>query len=98
MTIAVGESFDRRFDNFDSPDNRSFSSISSFVHLSIRETFNFSTLFDEAVDDDYTRHMWDGDVTLVLHVTNLTAPSSLRITVDQQNYIILLYFFLTFIT
>ena len=55
-------------------------------------------IYDGAVEDDYTSRMWDGDVTLVLRVWNLNNPASFHITVSQENFIYLLYFFATFIT
>lgn len=41
--------------------------------------------------------MWNGDVALIVHVSNLTTPISYKITLDQTNLWFLLYFFATFI-
>jgi len=59
---------------------------------------NFTSLFDMANANNYSRHIWDRDVTLVLRVTNLSNTTVVRITVEQQNFLFLLYFFATFIT
>lgn len=98
MAINTRGSFDRRFDSFSSSENQSDSTLTTFAHADIRSLDNFSAIFDEALENDYTSQMWDGDVTLVLYVRNLNSPSSFRITVDQENFIYLLYFFATFIT
>lgn len=99
-SLAIGPrgSFEMRYNSFSSNNNQSNSILTSFAHSNIRDLDNFSVIFDSAVENDYTSHMWDGDVTLILYVRNLNSPSSFRITVDQENFIYLLYFFATFIT
>ena len=91
-------SYDTRFDDFTSNRNESGTNLTTFAHDSIRDTENFTLLFEEAVENDYTSRMWDRDVTLVLRVSGLNSPSQFRITVDQEDYFYLIYFFATFIT
>jgi hypothetical protein len=98
LEVPATGSLDRRYDSFSSSENESDPILTSFTHPPIRDSENFSEIFNQAVRNGYTNHMWDGDVTLVLHVSNLNNPSTFRITVDQQNYLYLLYFFATFIT
>lgn len=95
MSVTPRGIYDTRLDNFFT-DNETI--LSSFANPSIRSTENFTLLLEEAMVNDYTSHMWDGDVSLVIHVSKLNNPSEFKITVDQENYIYLLYFFATFIT
>ncbi len=95
LTVAPLGFYETRLDDFSS-DNDTF--LTSFAHPSIRATENFTLLVEEAMVNEYTSKMWDEDVTLVLHVSGLANPSEFKITVDQENYIYLLYFFATFIT
>lgn len=98
LVLSPLGSYEKRFDSFSSNRNLSLAQLTSFTHPSFRNSTNFTALFEEATEDDYTSQMWDNDVTLVLHLSNLNSPSTFRITVDQADYIYLLYFFATFIT
>lgn len=86
------------FDDFTSNSNVSVAQVHSFVGPTILEQSNFTGIFNSAVENDYTKSMWDGDVTLVIYLSNLTRPMTFKITVDQQDFLFLLYFFITFIT
>ena len=91
-------SHQQSFGGFSSNSNSSLAQLHSFSRPSIRHLSNFTDIFNIAVENDYTNSMWDGDTTLVIFLFNLTMPMRFRITVDQQDFVFLLYFFITFIT
>ena len=72
ITVTNRNSFDRNFGSFQGTNNVSLSNLFSFAQPSIRATPNFTELFNTAVENDYTNHMWDQDVTLVIYIFNLT--------------------------
>ena len=86
------------FDDFTSNSNVSLAQLYSFARPTILELSNFTELFYDSVESDYTKSMWDDDVTLVIYLSNLSRPMTFKITVDQQDFLFLLYFFITFIT
>jgi len=98
ITLRNQGSFDRSFDNFQSNKLANLSNVFSFARPSLRTTPNFTALFNAAVENDYTSHMWDKDVTLVIYLYNLTSSVQYKITVDQTDLIFVLYFFATFIS
>ncbi len=99
VMVEVGRNFRRTYGDFSySNETESRARLTSFTHPPIRNTENFTHLFNSTTGNDYTRHIWDRDVTLVLLVTHLSNSTKFKVTVEQQSYIFLLYFFATFIT
>ena len=92
------ETHTQSFDDFTSNSNVSLAQLYSFARPTILELSNFTEIFYNAVENDYTKSMWDNDVTLVIYLSNLSRPMTFKITVDQQDFLFLLYFFITFIT
>ena len=97
MTLTDRNSFVNTFFSFVSNDNTTFSQLLTFARPSISDTANFTELFENATENDFTAAMWDGDVTLVVRASNLSSSVSYRVTVDQQDLLFLLYFFATFV-
>lgn len=91
-------SHEQRFNGFTSNSNFSLAQLHSFARPSLMHLSNFTDIFNDAVENDYTSAMWDQDTTLVIYIFNLSSPMTFKITVDQQDFLFLLYFFITFIT
>ena len=98
IVLAPIGSHTQSFNSFTSNSNSSLARLHSFARPSIQQLPNFTDIFNSAVENDYTNSMWDGDASLVIYIFNLTTPMRFRITVDQQDFLFLLYFFITFIT
>ena len=86
------------FAGFASNSNLSLAQLFSFARPTLIRSANFTDIFNVAVENDYTNSMWNKDTTLVIYLSNLTRPMMFKITVDQQDFLFLLYFFITFIT
>ena len=91
-------SYEQSIHGFTSNSNSSLARLHSFARPSLTHLSNFTDIFNNAVENDYTSAMWDEDTTLVIYIYNLSSPMTFKITVDQQNLWFLLYFFITFIT
>ena len=91
-------SHEQKFNGFTSNSNSSLAQLHSFARPSLVHLSNFTDIFNDAVENDYTSAMWDQDTTLVIYIFNLSSPMTFKITVDQQDLLFLLYFFITFIT
>lgn len=91
-------SHEQNFNGYTSNSNSSLAQLHSFARPSLMRLSNFTDILNDAVENDYTSAMWDQDTTLVIYVFNLSSPMTFKITVDQQNLLFLLYFFITFIT
>ena len=98
LTLEPHGSYKQSFNGFKSNSNRSNAQLYSFARPSLAHLPNFTDIFSDAVENDYTSAMWDQDTTLVIYLFNLSSPMTFKITVDQQDYLFLLYFFITFIT
>lgn len=99
VVVEVGKSFHRTYGDFTySNATESRARLTSFASPSIQSTSNFTHLLEYVNGNNYTRSVWDRDVTLVLLVSNLSNSTRFRITVEQPNFLFLLYFFATFIT
>ena len=72
ITVRNRGSLDRTFGSFQGSNNVSLSNLFSFARPSIRASPNFTKLLNTAVENDYTNHLWDQDVTLVVYLVNLT--------------------------
>ncbi len=96
MQLGDQDVFDNNWGSFESNTNTSFPLLFSFTNPTLRDTLNFTELLVDNSENEYTSLMWDSDVSLVIYFSNLTNPTSLRITVDQQDLLYLLYFFATF--
>ena len=72
ITVRNRGSLDRTFGSFQGSNNVSLSNLFSFARPSIRASPNFTNLLNTAVENDYTNHLWDKDVTLVVYLFNLT--------------------------
>ena len=81
--IAVREegSFTRELDDRSGSRNSSNPPLFSFAHLLLAESSNFTEVFRGRREHDYTSRMWNGDVALVIRVTNLTNPMTFRVSV-----------------
>ncbi|CAI8041271.1 Attractin [Geodia barretti] len=97
ITVSGTGEFSRELDDRPGSRNSTFPPLFSFAHPRFRNFSNFTDLFAGRRERDYTRKMWDGNVALVIRVSNLTNPITFRITLDQTNLWFLLYFFATFI-
>ena len=91
-------SHEQSFNGFTSNSNSSLAQLHSFARPALVHLSNFTDIFNDAVENDYTSAMWDQDTTLVIYIFNLSSPMTFKITVDQQDLLFLLYFFITFIT
>lgn len=98
ITLKPHGSHRQTFAGYSSNSNISLAQLHSFARLAIQQLSNFTDIISDAVENDYTSSLWDGDTTLIIFLYNLTSPMTFRITVDQQDYLFLLYFFITFIT
>ena len=99
VIVDVKKNFQRLITDFGySNETESKVRLTSYAKPSIRNTENFTRLFESVDANDYSRHIWDRDVTLIIRVTGLSNTTIIRITVEQQNFLFLLYFFATFIT
>ena len=63
-------SFDMLIGSFSSPND---TELFTFAHEDIMNTSNFTELFYNAVADDYTANLWDGDVALIIRVFNVSS-------------------------
>ena len=98
LTLKSLGSYNQGFNGFTSNSNSSLAQLYSFARPSLSNLANFTDIFNNAVENDYTSAMWDEDTTLVIYIFNLSSPMTFKITVDQQDFLFLLYFFITFIT
>ena len=98
ITLKSLDSDQRSFAGFTSNSNHSLAQLFSFARPSLAKLSNFTDIFNSAVENDYTNSMWDEDTSLIIYLSNLTRPMTFKITVDQQDFLFLLYFFITFIT
>jgi Fanconi anemia group I protein len=97
IKVTGRDGFSRDFDDRSGDRNTTEPRLFSFAHSRLRNTPNFTELFYGRTENDYTNSMWDGDVALIVHVSNLSRPLTYKITLDQTNLWFLLYFFATFV-
>lgn len=90
--------YSRDLDDFGSNPDPSLAQLFTFARPSLLSNPNFTALFEARAENDYTRHMWNGDVALVIYVYNLADPMTFKITLEQMDLIFLLYFFATFVS
>ena len=79
QVIQTTGSWDREFDSFGSNRNASAAQLTTFLRGALLNDGNFTELFNSRSENDYTSGMWDGDVTLVVHVTGLTLPAVFKV-------------------
>ena len=96
IQLNQGENYDTNLEAFGSNANATAAQLFSFTNPSIRNSPNFTELLINNAENAYTSHMWEGDVSLVIFLSNLTNPSTVKITVDQSDLLFLLYFFSAF--
>ena len=84
--IEKTDSFDMLIDDFSS---RSDTELFTFAHEDIMNTSNFTELFNNAVADDYTSSLWDGDVALIIRVFNNEYSSPVEFMVSFKLHCIL---------
>lgn len=73
--VTFTNSFDLSFTSFDSNSSDLF----SFAHQDLRDA-NFTELFDSAIGNDYSNYLWDGDVVLVIKVSNITSRVDYKVS------------------
>ena len=74
------DEFSRDLDDFGSNSIPSEAQLFTFARPSIRSNPNFTALFQLRAENDYTDHMWDGDVSLVIYASNLVSPMTFRVS------------------
>ena len=79
MTVGGTAEFTRELDDRQGSRNATYPPLFSFAHPRIRNFSNFTDLFNGRRERDYTRKMWDGNVALVIRVSNLTNPMTFRV-------------------
>ncbi len=79
IILSGEDSFSRDLDDFHSSRDVNSSQIHSFTKPFIRHSSNFTDILSRVSEDDYTHHMWDKDVTLVVYVSNLTNPMTFKV-------------------
>ena len=79
------------------PNYNNESLLFTFARPLITNTANFSLLRSRASSSDYTESLWDGDVKLVVYISGLYTGCEYKISVDNQSYWVLLYFFSSFV-
>ena len=80
ITVSGTREFSRELDDRPGSRNATFPPLFSFAHPRFRNFSNFTDLFDGRRERDYTRKMWDGNVALVIRVSNLTNPMTFRVS------------------
>ena len=73
-----------KLDDFGSTKSANKSQLFSFTRPLIRTSTNFTSIFNTASENDYTHHMWNGDVTLIIFVSNLTNPMTFKVGSSQE--------------
>ncbi len=79
IILGGEDSFSRNLDDFRSNRNVTAARLHTFANPSITDSSNFTTILSQVSEDDYTDDMWDGDVTLVVYVYNLTNPMTFKV-------------------
>jgi Fanconi anemia group I protein len=74
----------------------SFSSYTSLFSFA-RHSSQISPSLINITSSDYTSSLWDGDVGLVIYISDLKPRMNFRVTTDQNDLMFLVYFFLTFL-
>lgn len=54
----------------------------SFARPQLASDSNFTALFNDRSEHYYTSKMWNGDVALIVHVSNLTTPISYKVCLN----------------
>ena len=80
ITVSGTGEFSRELDDRPGSRNSTFPPLFSFAHPRFRNFSNFTDLFAGRRERDYTRKMWDGNVALVIRVSNLTNPITFRVS------------------
>lgn len=96
IQLNDGQIYDKTLGSFSSNSNETFAQLFSFTNPTLRNSLNYTELLEDNSENEYTSRMWDSDVSLVVFLSGLSNPTTLRITVDQQDLYYLLYFFATF--
>lgn len=73
IRVRGGGQFSRDLDDRSGDRNSTVPRLFSFAHPRLRDTHNFTNLFYSRTENDYTKDMWNGDVALIVHVSNLTS-------------------------
>lgn len=76
--------YSRDLDDFGSNPDPSLAQLFTFARPSLLSNPNFTALFEARAENDYTRHMWNGDVALVIYVYNLADPMTFKVAVYCQ--------------
>ena len=71
------DSFDMYIGSFSTPND---TELFSFAHNDITSTANFTELFSNAVGNDYSESLWDGDVALLIRVFNVSSSAVFRVS------------------
>eukprot|EP00731_Ephydatia_muelleri_P020317 Em0013g44a len=95
-TIHQTGSYSISLPNDTSSSSHNDSLLYTFARPSITNTANFSLLRSLASSSDYTESLWNGDVKLVVYISGLSSGCVYKISVDNQSYWVLLYFFASF--
>ena len=79
ISLSGGRAVSKTFESFSSSHNSS--DIFTFARGSLRESDNFTILYEEASARDYSNNLWDSDVGLIIYVYNLSPPLQYKVII-----------------